>query len=80
MINWVSLAWESVTSEVIRRSCKAMGISPATDGSEDDQLTGRKADGLNAAERDDFTRGMEATHLLFDDGGSDSDLKFGDDE
>ena len=77
VINWVSEAWDAVSEDVVRHSFKACGISMALDGSEDDLLSNRVADALNAAERDHHPAREEAAALLFDtDSDNDSDTEF----
>ena len=73
VINWVSTAWDSVSEEVVMRSFKACGITSALDGSEDDLLSDRVAEALNAAEQAENPARDEAAGLLFDSDSDDAD-------
>ena len=65
VINWISLAWQGVSEEVIVHSFKVTGNSSALDGSEDHLLSNNMVAGLNAVDRQQHARD-EVADPLFD--------------
>ena len=55
-LEWVKRAWESVTTDVVKKSFQACGISVNVDGSEDHEIHCLKDGQVATAARDDIAR------------------------
>ena len=59
VVDWVKSAWQSVSSDVIRKSFRVTGISLKTDGSEDSEIRCIQMDGVASEARDLIAREIE---------------------
>ncbi len=55
-LEWVKKAWESVSTEVVKKSFLSCGISMKIDGGEDGQIHCIKKGGIAEAAKDEITR------------------------
>lgn len=71
VLNWVSGAWDSVSTDLIKESFKKCGISNALDGSEDGEFHSL----LSQASSPTEVTAEEIRDLIFDDDSSDEDFE-----
>ena len=69
----MSSSWDTVKDETIIHSFKACGISSALDGSEDNLLSDKVAEALNAADQANGAARGEAIDLILGDSDTDED-------
>ena len=76
-MQWVSRAWEGVSTEIIERSFKACGISNSLNGGEDDMIHDKLVDAIAAGERNEDEVHEEALELLFNSDSDDDESFYG---